>query len=146
MSEDKRPQDITSVEKMKRVNTVKEYLLAGSSRSQIIQFCAKEYKVNDRASDGYIAEAKKIMVDDFHKTTDIDSFKAEIYGRLENLYQLNLEVEDFKACQTILKDIREMMGLNSVARLDVTTDGEKINQTPTIVFKKFDNERDSDKP
>lgn len=122
-----RPQDITSAERTRRIQEVHELILSGSSRSQIMQYCATKFKAHQRAIDTYIAESKAIMIENFQKATDIDGFKAEIYNRLEDLYQRNLEIEDFKACQTVLKDIREMIGLNAPAKIEQTN----LTMTPS---------------
>jgi len=129
----KRPQDITSAEKSKRVNAVLELILSGSSKSQIVRYCSETYKVGQRAAENYLSDAKAIMIENYQKAVDVDSFKAEIYNRLEDLYQRNLEIDDFKACQAVLKDIREMMGLNSTQKIDVTTKGEQIQSIPIAI-------------
>ena len=46
MSE-KRPQDITSGERVIRVNTVRQLLIQGASRQQIIQYCKGLMEGND---------------------------------------------------------------------------------------------------
>ena len=123
----KRPQDITSLERDKRVAEVHTLILQGASASQIIEYCRKNFNVNQAASYFYIAEAKVILKQNFEKTFDKDGFKAEIYARLEDLYQQNMDVDDFKECRVILKDLREMLGLNEPTKVDLT---EKLIFTP----------------
>jgi hypothetical protein len=133
----KRPQDITSLEREKRVNEVHTLILQGATSSQIIEYCRQNFQVERASSYFYIAEAKEIIIENFEKTFDKDGFKAEIYGRLENLYQQNMDIDDFKECRNILKDLREMLGLNSASKLDLTTNGQSINQlTPEQAKKK----------
>lgn len=135
MSEDKpkRPQDITSAEKLTRVHAVLDLLLGGFGRHQIIEFCRIEYKVTHHSTDIYIADAKAIMVEKFKETVDIDAFKADIYTRLEHLYKMNIDIDDYKAAQGCLKDIREMLGLNASQKLDLSTMGKELNTQPTII-------------
>lgn len=133
----KRPQDITSLEREKRINEVHTLILQGASSSQIVEYCGKNFNVEKSASYYYIEEAKKIIIENFDRTFDKDGFKAEIYARLENLYQQNMDIDDFKECRNILKDLREMLGLNATSKLDVTTNGQSINQlTPEQAKKK----------
>lgn len=128
----KRPQDITSLEREKRVNDVHTLILQGATSSQIIEYCRQNFQVERASSYFYIAEAKKTIIENFEKTFDKDAFKAEIYARLENLYQQNMDIDDFKECRNILKDIREMLGLNSASKTDITTNGESLNKPLTV--------------
>ena len=129
----KRPQDITSLEREKRVNEVHTLILQGATSSQIIEYCRQNFQVERASSYFYIAEAKKTIIENFEKTFDKDAFKAEIYARLENLYQQNMDVDDFKECRNILKDIRDMLGLNSISKIDLTTNGKEIQQNISIL-------------
>jgi hypothetical protein len=125
-----RPQDITSLERFNRVNEVKTLILQGCSTSQIMEYCVKTFKTEKSINYDYIKEAKQLMIDDFHKTTDFEAFKAEIYSRLEDLYQKSMDIDDFKECRNILKDIREMLGVNAPTKTDLTTNGKEINTAP----------------
>jgi hypothetical protein len=129
-----RPQDITSLERFNRVNEVKTLMLQGCSTSQIIEYCGINFKVEKAVVYNYITEAKQLMIDDFHKTTDFEAFKAEIYSRLEDLYQKSMDIDDFKECRNILKDIREMLGVNAPTKTDLTTNVKEINERPKFVF------------
>jgi predicted DNA-binding protein YlxM (UPF0122 family) len=129
-----RPQDITSLERFNRINTVKTLMLQGCSTSQITKYCEETYNLGQTATYDYIKEAKQLMIDDFHKTTDFEAFKAEIYNRLEDLYQKSMDIDDFKECRNILKDIREMLGVNAPTKTDLTTNGKEINERPKFVF------------
>lgn len=129
-----RPQDITSLERFNRVNEVKTLMLQGCTTSQIMEYCGKTFKIEKSAVYDYIKEAKELMVEDFRKTTDFEAFKAEIYNRLEDLYQKNLDIDDYKECRNIIKDIREMLGVNAPIKTDLTTNGKEINERPKFVF------------
>jgi hypothetical protein len=122
----KRPQDITSKDKELRIDAVLTLMLQGASIQQIKEYCGKNYKVNQSTAYAYMKAAKTILIENFHKTIDLEGFKAEIYGRLENLYQQNMDIDDFKECRNILKDIREMLGLNAAIKADITSNGSSI--------------------
>lgn len=128
----KRPQDISSLERSKRVNDVHTLILQGASTSQIVEYCGSKFKVEKSASYEYINDAKELLKENFSKTFDVDGFKAEIYGRLENLYSQNMDIDDFKECRNILKDLREMLGLNASIKTDVTTNGKDLPSANTI--------------
>jgi hypothetical protein len=121
-----RVQDITSAEKARRVNSVLTLVLQGASRDVIIQYCAKEFKTNIRASDEYLAKAKQLLIENFAKTKEKELMQAEIFARFENLYQQNIEIDDLRECRNILKDISDLLGLNAATKMDHTTKGEQI--------------------
>ena len=134
----KRPQDISKIEKDKRINAVHTLILQGASNSQIVQYCSKEYKITDRATYNYINEVRAIIREDFLKTDDADVMKSEIFARLENLYQQNMDIDDLKECRNILKDIRDMLGLNAPQKTDITTKGESVNNAISVQIIKTD--------
>lgn len=124
--EKKRPQDITSLERSQRVNEVHTLILQGATTHQIIEYCRKQFNVEKSTVYFYIEDAKQILKENFQKTFDVEGFKAEIYARLENLYQQNMDIDDFKECRNIIKDLREMLGLNEAQKMDLTTKGKEI--------------------
>lgn len=142
--ESKRPQDITSLERSNRVNEVHTLILQGASTSQIIEYCRNKFKVERAAAYFYIEDAKVLIKENFSKTFDVDGFKAEIYARLENLYQQNMDIDDFKECRNIIKDLREMLGLNEAQRMDLTTKGKEIpsNTIQVEIVKPLDEDEE----
>lgn len=122
----KRPQDITSIEREMRVNAVKQMILQGFTRSSIIRYCRDNYQVKEDATDLYIRDAKAIIREDFNALNDPETLVATIYGRLEDLFQKNEEISDYKEQRAVLKDIRDLLGVDKAKKVDVTTDGEKI--------------------
>ena len=45
----------------KRVNTVYEFLLAGYSRTQIVQYVSEHWEVGERQAENYIARARDLQ-------------------------------------------------------------------------------------
>ena len=123
-----RVQDITSAEKTRRVNSVLTLVLQGASRDVIIQYCAKEFKTNTRASDEYLAKAKQLLIENFAKTKEKELMQAEVFARFENLYQQNIEIDDLRECRNILKDISDLLGLNAATKTDITSKGNELKQ------------------
>jgi hypothetical protein len=129
-----RPQDISSDEKSRRILFVKDKILEGFSRSQIIQFCSVEFKITERCTDNYLQDARGILKEDFKKTFDVDGFKAEIYARFETLYQKNIDIDDYKECRAIINDFRSMFGIVAPVKSEIVAN---IN---TTTIKWGDNE------
>lgn len=121
-----RPQDITSIEREMRVNAVKQMILQGYTRSSIIRYCKETYNVKEDATDFYIRDAKAIIKEDFNALNNPETLVATIYGRLEDLFQKNEDIADYKEQRNVLKDIRDLLGVDKAKRVDVTTDGDKI--------------------
>lgn len=139
--EEKRPQDITSVERIKRVSEVKELLIKGASRGQIMQFCAENYKTNERVVDDYIHDAKDEIKQYFNDNFDKDYIKANLIERLEDLYRNNLDMDDFRECRNVIKDLRDILGLDEAKK--IVNNNININQDVTpISFVKSKNDKD----
>lgn len=136
----KRPQDITSAERIIRVQEVYNMILQGATRQQILRYCAGSFNVKERVCDDYLSEAKQLLKENFAKTEDADLMKSEIYARYELLYKQSFDVDDFRECRNILKSITDLLGISQPAKLDITTKGESINSTPQIVFTKQSDE------
>ena len=121
-----RPQDITSIERERRIQEVKKLTLEGFTRSQIIRYCSDKYNIGTRCTEGYITDVKLQLLEDFNSLGAKEEITAQIFSRLEDLYQKNVDIDDYKECRAILKDLREMLGIAQPTKLDVTTNGEKI--------------------
>lgn len=126
MSSEKRPQDITSAERVMRINTIKQLLIQGANRQQIIEYCANEFKVTSSCVDLYLQNAKDEIKENFQKNYDKEYFKANLIERLEDLYKQNYDLDDFRQCQSIIKDFTVMLGLTEATKIDHTTQGKKI--------------------
>jgi hypothetical protein len=133
----RRVQDITSAERLKRVDEVEQLIIQGANRKEIIKFCQGKYKVKENTTDLYIHDAKENIKENFKRMYDKDYFEANLFQRLEDLYKQSYDLEDFKECRVLLKDLRDLLGI-APQKIDVTTNGETINTTPTITFKKFE--------
>jgi len=66
-----------------RINKVAKLLSVGTTRSEIIQFVASEWGVNERSADSYMQHARAILKKDF----DIDrrQFTAEVLAQYASL-------------------------------------------------------------
>ena len=66
-----------------RVNRVARLLSNGAVRSEVIQFCYKEWGVGDRQADNYVKKARKILQHDWE--IDRRTFTAELLSQLASL-------------------------------------------------------------
>lgn len=66
-----------------RVNRVARLLANGAVRSEVIQYCSKEWGVGDRQADNYVRKARKILAEDFE--IDRRTFTAELLSQLASL-------------------------------------------------------------
>jgi hypothetical protein len=121
-----RPQDITMIEREMRVNAVKQMLLQGYTRSTIIKYCKDNYNVEVNTVDIYMMDAKAIIKEDFNALNDPETLVATIYGRLEDLFQKNEEISDYREQRNVLKDIRDMLGIDKATKqtIDLSVDAK----------------------
>ena len=116
----------TIIEGQQRVRLVEEMILKGCGKSYIVQFVSEKYNIGERQVENYLAKAREQIIIDFENTFDVNSFKSEVYGRLQDLYRKNYTIEDFRECRNIVKDLRDMLGLDKPKQTDITSMGEKI--------------------
>lgn len=111
----------TEIGRLERINAVRDMLIQGYDRTYILQSCAEKHNINDRCIDGYISEAKKIIKSDFERCFDVEDFKSEIYGRYQDLYKKNYEIEDFRECRNVIADMNKLLGLNAPKKIEIET-------------------------
>ena len=70
----------TSSEVDMRVNRVARMLSNGAVRSEIVQYCSKEWGISDRQGDKYIQKARDLLRVDWE--IDRRTFTAELLSQL----------------------------------------------------------------
>jgi hypothetical protein len=126
---------VTNAEKDRRVMECVQLLSQGFSRPEIIHYFSEKYnKLTDRCTDNYIHAARNKIKENFDLMFDKQYFKANIFKRLEDLYRNSYDIDDFKECRVILKDLRDMLGINEANKLDVTSDGKEMKNTPNMTI------------
>jgi hypothetical protein len=127
---------VTNAEKDRRVMECVQLLSQGFSRPEIIHYFSEKYnKLTDRCTDNYIHAARNKIKENFDLMFDKQYFKANIFKRLEDLYRNSYDIDDFKECRVILKDLRDMLGINEASKVDLTTDGEKLPTSNAITIE-----------
>lgn len=100
-----------TTEMKKRVNDIYLLLLQGFQRKSIIQYCAENYKIQERQVDVYLTKARKLISENI--IDDCNYKQNEILTQLYDLYQKNYDEEDFKECRNILGQISLILGVNA---------------------------------
>jgi len=117
-----------------RIATLYEMVTKGCSRAFIVRFTAENWKIEERQTNSYLMTVKDKIKNTYgqeYKETILSNHLAQ----LENLYEKNYTIEDFRECRNIIDSRNKLLGLNAVQKTDITTNGESIN-TPSINFTK----------
>lgn len=109
----------TDIEKFQRILIVEEMILKGCNKSYIVRFGSENWNIGERQIEKYLSEATEKIKLDFEVTFNKEVFKSEIFGRFQDLYRKNYTIQDFRECRNILKDLREMIGLNEAQKIDM---------------------------
>jgi len=91
----------TKIEVDMRVTRVARLLANGAVRSDIVQYCAKEWDVAERQSDTYIAKAREIIRADWE--SDRLTFTAEILAQLASLQKEARKTNNLNAALGCIK-------------------------------------------
>lgn len=115
----------TKLEIEQRVTIVHDLLLNGSSRAQVIQYAAEktDWELSDRQIDTYIKRARKRFVQaaEIHREHEFGLAML----RLENLYQRNLKIQDFRVALSVLKEKHSLLGLYPAQKLSIKLTGDE---------------------
>ncbi len=112
----------TEIEKLKRVQIVEEMILKGCNKPFIVRYASENWQIKERMCEKYIQQASQKIKKDFEVTFDKEEFKSEVFGRFQDLYRKNYTIQDFRECRNILKDLREMLGLNAPVELKTSSE------------------------
>jgi len=117
-----------------RVLIIVEAIIEGGNTYEIVKHYSSEWKLSERMIYKYISKAN----DEFKKfaKTEAQTEIGKAINRMNKLFNSSLQIMDYKTCLAIQKEINTMLGLNEAAKMDITTQGEKI--TSTIDYSKLD--------
>ena len=133
MNDKKRPQDITSEEKNHRVNEVYKLLLSRRTRNEIIQFCSENFDVSERTTDIYLHEARK-KIDEISKVEQSEIYTIAINNLFELLNRAHSD-EDNREARNIIKDLRDLFGLDKNKVIDSNINVSNFNIKDLVRFK-----------
>lgn len=108
----------TNHEAEKRVNLVYKMLLLGVSRADIIDYATNNWNIGAAMTDKYIAEANAIFKQQAEYIREDEFGKA--VSRLQNLYEKNMKIQDYKAALATQKELNELLGMYPAKKLEHT--------------------------
>lgn len=106
----------TNIEYNRRVEYVMELLkLKNYTRTQIFRYISEntEWNVTQRQIENYMAEANARLIEDFNNSTQREKIITKIYNRLEDIYERADDMEDLNTMRGVLKDYREVFGIDA---------------------------------
>lgn len=132
----------TNFEAQKRVNTVYRMLLLGVSRADIVEYTEKEWQIAHSMTDEYIARANELFKAQAETVRDEQFGKA--MARLQNLYEKNMKIQDYKAALATQKEINALLGLYAPTKTEHTgANGGAIETRNTNVNIQAENAHDA---
>ncbi len=124
----------TNFEAQKRVNTVYKMLLLGVSRADIIEYSINNWQISEAQTDVYIGKANELFKVQSQTVRDDEFGKA--VARLQNLYEKNMKIQDYKAALATQKELSELLGLYPAKKQEHTgANGAPIKTEATIIIK-----------
>lgn len=120
----------TDIEYQAVVNEVIELLLHNVSRKEILQYISEKEKVSERQVENYLAEAYDVISLDFQQIRS-KLIRNQI-KRLNDLYEKNSAIQDYRECRAIVGETSKLFGLNAPSQIDVTSGGEKLQLPPWV--------------
>lgn len=100
-----------SSEVKRRVIFVYGLKMQGIQTGDILRIASEKYEVSERQIETYINRAKVFIKKD--NNFDLEEKKAEIISQYYHLYQQNYDIEDFKECKNVLKEIADIIGVKA---------------------------------
>lgn len=112
------PVKATDAEVLRRVATVCKLMIAGASRTTIVQYGSTQWSVSDRQIDDYISRAKL----DIATMTDKDkeSNLNMAMARMNDIYQQCYAAKNYKGAMSAQIEINKLLGLYASVKQEVT--------------------------
>jgi hypothetical protein len=128
----------TKAELATRIETVIMLVLSGLRRSEILRYAAEktDWNVKERTLDDYLARAYRKIEESAEKNTDRNMALAQ--NRLLDLYKRSLNIQDYKTCLSIIREIAKLGDLYPVEKHEHTgKDGGPIDRVTRIALDKL---------
>lgn len=113
-----------------RIQTVYEMIVKGATRPFILRYSSENWKIGERQTEKYIAEANKRIQTVFNDK-DRERLINEHRSKLSDLYVKNYTIEDFRECRNVLESERKLLGLDEPDRKDINIKGKIKTIDPT---------------
>lgn len=103
-----------------RVNQVFKLLLTGTETPEIRQFMADKWGVAERTQFRYLARANEQLV--AIAATQRDRERGRALARLNMLFRSALQLQDYKTCLQVQREINTLLGLYAPAQSTLRID------------------------
>lgn len=122
--------DKTEMEK--RIYFVYGLLLQGYQTGDICRHVSEKFDVQSRQAERYIRDARKR----FHKENkiELDLKRSEIISQYYHLYQMSYDIEDYKECRSILKEISDILGVKAAKIIELQGNPDKPLGMPKVAL------------
>lgn len=114
----------TKTQVEQRVMIVAEMRLKAYSYDQIIRYASENWNVGARQVEHYISRANKRIKASNNLNLDKEVMIQK--ARLEDLYQKNYNIQDYRECRQVMETRMRLTGTNAPEKLDVMSNGEQI--------------------
>jgi hypothetical protein len=123
----------TKAEQELRIEKVYNMLIDSYSRYSILQFTAKEWKLNTRQSDEYIAKATEKIKE--HAKETIEDFTNESKAKFKKLFNIAMKNKDYREARQVIDTMSNVLGYT---KLNVEIAGKDGKPIEIIIDKKFE--------
>ena len=118
-----------------RIATLYEMVVKGATYSYIVRYASEEWDITSRQTDTYLKRVYEQIKDTYD-----DDYKKRLLtvqlAKLDELYQKNYTIQDFRECRNVIETINKMIGLDAPTKTDITTNGRNISLRNLIDFEK----------
>lgn len=135
------PKKATKAETQLRISQIYKMLLSGVGRAEIIQYGSKNWEIGDRQTDDLIARTNKIFEANAEVIRDREFGKS--ISRLNDLYMRSMQVQDYKTCLSVQKEVIALLGLSAPLKHKVEQELTGKDGAP-IAFVKLTDLSDDD--
>lgn len=119
------PVKATDAEVSRRIATIHKLLVAGASRTTILQYAVKTWDVSESMADKYIGRAKETILEQVDR--DKDQNLALALERMQEIYQECKSAKNYKGAITAQVEINKLLGLYAPTKQEVTgADGSAV--------------------
>jgi CRP-like cAMP-binding protein len=116
----------TKVQRESRVVEVYKLLLNHETRTEILEFCSKNWGLERAAADNLMQEASRMLSDDLKKTKEANL--ATYLQSLRNLYRIAMQQGNLQAARQCLMDSAKLLGLDQSTINHVIEDKRELSE------------------
>lgn len=110
----------TNAELEMRVNKVYELLINSWNRYDILQYVRKNWDIEDKQADNYIAKAKEIIKENAKQTQE--EWLEDTKNKLQDLYKKAMSQKQTRECRQIIVTANKVLGYEKLS-IDANING-----------------------